>query len=296
MMNWRLSNVRSQKGRVAIVTGANAGLGFETALGLAQLGATIVLASRNMKRLERAKADILTSCPAADLVCMALDLGDLASVQAFAAEFMGRYERLDLLINNAGIMMTPYHLTVDGFESQLAVNYIGHFALTNHLLPLLNGTNGARIVTLSSLAHRWWKIQLDDLHFEQGYDARNAYGQSKLACLMFAYELSRRLERARSGVLSLAAHPGFSNTSLFRDMPKFMQFVVPLVTQSAGAGALPTLYAALGEDIAGGDYCGPSGYKQYWGAPAKVGSSKASRDETMADKLWRQTEKLTLSV
>ena len=291
-MTWNLCDVPSQKGRVAIVTGANAGLGYETALALARLGVKTVLASRNEERLQAAAHKIKTSCPQAELLCLPLDLGELSSVRDFAARFQQNHDRLDLLINNAGIMMTPFQLTPDGFESQLAVNYIGHFALTELLLPLLDGTPGARVVSLSSLAHHWWKIQFEDLHFANGYDARKAYGQSKLACLMFGYELARRLDKAGSSTLSVAAHPGFSQTSLFRDMPKVMQLMVPLVTQSAQAGALPTLYAALGRDIKGGDYCGPSGYKQYWGRPVKVHSSKASLESAPAKKLWETTRDL----
>ena len=291
-MGWSLRKAPSLQGKVGIVTGANAGLGFETSLALARLGAKVILASRNVERLEQARTKILEISPDADLLCLPLDLGELSSVRNFSADFLQSHDRLDFLINNAGIMMTPCQLTRDGFEGQLAVNYIGHFALTNLLLPLLNATDGARIVSVSSLAHSWWKIQFEDLHFKTSYDAKKAYGQSKLACLMFAFELARRLKRQRRGTLSVAAHPGFSNTSLFRDLPGFMRFALPLVSQSAQAGALPTLYAALGDDIKTGDYCGPSGYKQYWGPPAKVGSSKASRDASVAEQLWQQTEKL----
>ena len=291
-MIWKLREAPSQKGRVAIVTGANAGIGFETALALARLDAKVVLASRNMARLEQAAEKIRDECGGVDLSCVELDLGDLASVRSFAADFLRNHQRLDLLINNAGIMMTPFRLTEDGFEEQLAVNYIGHFALGDLLLPLLNATDGARIVSVSSLAHHWWKIQLDDLHFASGYDARKAYGQSKLACLMFSNELQRRLKQAGEGTLSVAAHPGFSYTSLFRDISKFKQLLLPLVTQSAYAGALPTLYAALGDDIEGGDYCGPSGFRQYWGPPAKVSASNASQDRIVARQLWEKTEKL----
>ena len=294
-MSWNFSTARSQKGRVAIVTGANTGLGFATASGLARLGAKVVLASRSEQRLKNAAAKIRSSYPDANLVCQTLDLGDLSTVRAFAEQFSQEHDRLDLLINNAGIMMSPYQLTTDGFEHQLAVNYIGHFALTDLLLPLMNETShntpsGARIVTLSSLAHSWWKIQFEDLHFKRAYNARRAYGQSKLACLMFSYELARRLAGAGHKTLSVAAHPGLSNTSLFRDMPQIARFVMPLVTQTARAGALPTLYAALGEDIKSGDYCGPSGFTQYWGLPGKVTSSRASRDENRAAQLWEETQ------
>ncbi len=291
-MSWDFSTADKQKGRVAIVTGANTGLGFATASGLARLGAKVILASRSEQRLDQAASKIRALYPQADLLCLQIDLGDLSSVQVFAEAFLRTHDRLDLLINNAGIMMTPYQLTPDGFERQLAVNYIGHFALTNQLLPLMNATSNARIVTLSSLAHNWWKIQLDDLHFTRGYTARRAYGQSKLACLMFSYELARRLLQTGSQTRSVAAHPGFASTSLFRDMPKIARSLMPLVTQSARAGALSTLYAALGEDIKTGDYCGPSGFTQYWGPPARVFSSKASKDQYVASQLWDATMRM----
>ncbi len=291
-MSWNFSTQNRQEGRVAIVTGANAGLGFATAVGVARLGARVVLASRNSQRLAQAASKIRKLHPEADLLCQVVDLGDLSSVRGFADMFLQTHDRLDLLINNAGIMMTPYQLTADGFERQLAVNYIGHFALTNQLLPLINETDKARIVTLSSLAHNWWKIQLDDLHFARGYTARRAYGQSKLACLMFSYELARRLLRQGHQTLCVAAHPGLSNTSLFRDMPRIARLLMPMVTQSARAGALPALYGALGDDIQSGDYCGPSGVTQYWGPPGKVFSSIASKDEHVAARLWDQTSEM----
>ena len=291
-MSWHFSMANSQRGRVAIVTGANTGIGFETAQGLARLGARVILASRDIGRLERAAKRIKATNGDADLLCIPLDLSDLSSVRTFAHHILQSHDQLDLLINNAGIMMTPYQLTPDGFESQLAVNYIGHFALTGLLLPLINATSGARIVTLSSLAHNWWKIQLEDLHFKRGYNTRRAYGQSKLACLMFSYELARRLKASGSNTLSVAAHPGLSNTSLFRDIPLIARHVMPLISQTARAGALPTLYAALGGDIEAGDYCGPCGFTQYWGLPGKATSSKASKDHKMAANLWEETAKM----
>ena len=192
-MSWNLKHAPMQTGRIAIVTGANIGLGFETALALAGKGITVVLACRNSAKAEAAKAAILALHPKAKVKCMALDLGSLKSVRAFAAAYRKRHTRLDLLINNAGIMMPPFSLSEDGFESQLASNYLGHFALTGLLLPLIVKTPGSRIVSLSSLAHRWSGIRFHDLNATRRYDKRLAYGQSKLACLMFAYELQRRL-------------------------------------------------------------------------------------------------------
>jgi NAD(P)-dependent dehydrogenase (short-subunit alcohol dehydrogenase family) len=295
-MPWTLQNAPDQTGRLAIVTGANAGLGWETALALAGKGCAVVLACRSLVNAEAAKARIAARYPAAILECMVLDLCDLASVRAFTKQFAKRHTTLDLLINNAGVMMPPYSLSKDGFESQLAANYLGHFALTGQLLPLLTQTPGSRVVSLSSLAHRWSGIRFDDLHFKKGYNKRLAYGQSKLACLMFAYELQRRLKRAGHATLSVAAHPGVSATSLFRHLPGPVALFTPLVAlvfQSAKGGALPTLYAALGDDIAGGDYCGPGFPGEMRGAPVKVGSNRRSRNEDDAARLWVESEKLT---
>ncbi len=295
-MTWTLQQAPTQSGRVAIVTGANIGLGFEVALALAARNCSVVMACRNLDKAEAAKARILARHPGATLECMALDLASLQSVRAFAAAFDKRFRRLDLLINNAGIMMPPYALSVDGFESQLAANYLGHFALTGLLLPCIVQTPASRIVSLSSLAHRWGGIQFDDPQFTHGYDKRRAYGQSKLACLMFAYELQRRLARQGYRTLSVAAHPGISATNLFQHLPAVVHPFAPLmglVFNTAAGGALPVLYAALGEDIAGGDYCGPQSLRQMRGAPGKVGSNRASRDEAAAARLWALSQDWT---
>jgi len=201
---------------------------------------------------------------------MALDLASLKSVRKSAAAYKRRHAKLDLLINNAGIMMPPYSLSEDGFESQLAANYVGHFALTGLLLPAIIKTPRSRIVSLSSLAHQWSGIRFEDLQFERRYDKRLAYRQSKLACLMFAYELQRRLKRAGHTRLSVAAHPGVSSTNLFQHLPSIVNLFAPLtalVFQSAQGGAQPTLYAALGDDIQGGDYCGPQSMGEMRGDP-----------------------------
>lgn len=217
----------------------------------------------------------------------------LKSVRKFAAQFGKTHAQLDLLINNAGIMMPPYALSEDGFESQLAANYLGHFALTGLLLPVLRKTPGSRVVSLSSLAHNWGGIRFDDPNFKKGYDKRAAYGQSKLACLMFVYELQRRLQKAGIQTLSVAAHPGVSATNLGQHFPRVLSVFFPLVGQSAAQGALPTLYAALGDDVNGGDYCGPRSMHQMRGAPVKVSSNRASQDEAAATRLWELSEKLT---
>ncbi len=292
-MSWTIQAAASQNGHLAIVTGANTGLGYDTALALAGKGCAVVLACRNMDKARKARLEILKPFPKATIECLSLDLSSQQSVRAFVTAFTENYDKLDLLINNAGIMMPPFSLSEDGFESQLAANYLGHFALTGLLLPLLTRTPNSRIVSLSSLAHNWGGIRFDDINFARGYNKRAAYGQSKLACLMFAYELNRRLRATGSKTLSVAAHPGVAATNLAQHFPRFMSALFPLVGQSAANGALPTLYAALGEDIEGGDYCGPQSLQQMRGAPIKVGSNKASRDEAAAARLWALSEQLT---
>ena len=292
-MAWSMQQVGSQSGRVAIVTGANIGLGYDTALALAAKGCSVVLACRSLEKAQASKGLMLAQYPQAEVQCMELDLMRLKSVKAFATKFIKSHDRLDLLINNAGIMMPPYALSEDGFESQFAANYLGHFALTGHLLALLTNTPQSRVVSLSSLAHQWGRIRLEDPNFQTGYNKREAYGQSKLACLMFAYEFNRRLQASGKSTLSVAAHPGIAATNLAQHFPKFLGAFFPIFGQSAAAGCLPTLYAALGADIVGGDFCGPHALGQMRGAPVKVGSNRASRDEAVAAQLWTLSEKLT---
>ena len=292
-MTWTLASSPSQQGRIAIVTGSNVGLGYDTALALACKGCDVVLACRNLDKAEAAKSQILALYPKSNIECLNLDLSSLKSIRSFAKVFAKQHTTLDLLINNAGIMMPPFALSEDGFESQIAANYLGHFALTGLLLPLLSKTSGSRIVSLSSLAHRWGTNTFDDINSKARYSKRLAYGNSKLACLMFSYELNRRLGAVGSKTIAVAAHPGVAATNLAQHFPKLMAMFFPLVGQSSAAGALPTLYAALGEDIEGGDFCGPSGWRQMRGTPERVRSSRASRDETAAKKLWELSEQLT---
>jgi NAD(P)-dependent dehydrogenase (short-subunit alcohol dehydrogenase family) len=292
-MSWTIHDAEDQSGSIAIVTGANIGLGFDTALELARKNCHVVLACRNLVKSEHAKQEILRQLPAALVECIALDLNSLKSVRKFVDSYSKKHDRLDLLINNAGIMMPPYALSEDGFESQLATNYLGHFALTGLLLPLLRKSPQSRVVSLSSLAHKWVGFRFDDPHFKRGYSKRSAYGQSKLACLMYAYELDRRLRANGLDTLSVAAHPGVSATNLAQNFPKILTALFPLVGQSSAAGALPTLYAALGEDIKGGDYCGPRSLGEMRGAPVKVGSNRASRNQADAKRLWEMSENMT---
>ncbi|HET8829782.1 MAG TPA: oxidoreductase, partial [Pelobium sp.] len=231
--------------------------------------------------------------PDAVIDVLELDLSSQKSVKAFADLVKQDYNRLDLLINNAGIMMTPYQKTEDGFENQLATNYLGHFALTGYLLSLLKNTENARVINLSSLAHRWSSIRFNDLNFEDGYDKRKAYGQSKLACLMFSYELDRRLKASGSFAISVAAHPGISNTNLFKSIPVFLNWLSAVLGQPVENGAKPILYAALSSELSGGEYVGPRGFKEWQGAPTIVNSSEESKDIDDANKLWTLSEKLT---
>ncbi|CAN0060554.1 unnamed protein product [Chrysoparadoxa australica] len=291
-----LNKIPSQKGKLAIVTGANVGLGFETALALAKKDIEIVLACRNMNKASKAKAQIKKVYPDAKLKCLELDLSKLDSVHAFAKQFHIHYKQLDLLINNAGIMMTPYEKTVNGFEGQLAANYLGHFLLTSLMLDTLEKTEGSRTIMLSSLAHRKRTIQFDDLHFEKEYDPSAAYGQSKLACLMFAYELDKRLKANKYQTKSLAVHPGVTLTNLISHFNPFIKliakFIDPLLFASTKKAALPTLRGALDPDIQGGEYIGPGGFREFKGPPVIVGSNKISKDPKARKKLWDLSEKL----
>ncbi|MDY0344403.1 MAG: oxidoreductase [Lentimicrobium sp.] len=297
-MSFNINEIPPQSGRIAIVTGANDGLGFQTTLALSKTGIKVVMACRNLEKGDKAREKIIRQAPEANLELMQLDLSKFSSVRAFAEEYKQKHEPLDLLINNAGIMIPPYELTEDGFESQLGVNYLGHFLLTGLLLPLLEKTPGSRVVSLSSNAHKNGKIHFDDLNFKKKYSAFAAYSQSKLACLMFSKELQRRLEKSGSRVLSVAAHPGMSDTNLFKHVPKFVttifgRLIRSLMVQTPADGAKPTLYAALGNDIQGGDYIGPDGWQEWKGEPVKVKGTKLSDDKEVARKLWVESENMT---
>ena len=294
--HWTPNDAESLEGKRAVVTGANTGLGFETTKALAKKGAEVIMACRNMDKAAKAKAQILQEIPRSKLTTMEIDLASFESVRKFAAKFNLEYSSLDLLINNAGVMMPPYELTDDGFELQFHANYLGHFLLTGLLLRKLEAAPAARVISLSSLAHEWGDIYFHDLNFKDNYDKRKSYGQSKLACLMFAYELERRLRKANSSVLSLAAHPGISDTELSRYLPKLIRFISPLImplfAQSARKGAQPTVRAAMDLSLTGGTYVGPNGKGEYKGNPVVVDSSLNSKDEEKAERLWSVSEKL----
>lgn len=293
MNEWSIDQVPSQRGKVAIVTGANSGLGFETTLGLVSKGFQVIMACRDMAKAKDANGRILELYPAAKVEAMSVDLSSLGEVRKFAEQFQRSFTSLDLLINNAGIMMSPYKETADGFENQFATNYIGHFALTGLLLPLLSSTPGARVVTLSSLSYKWAEIQFDDLHFRKKYSRTKAYGQSKRACLIFAFELQRRLSAVGSPTRSLAAHPGLSKTNLDQYFPSLIRPLGGIFLQSARKGALPTLYAALAEDLYGGEFIGPDGFQQMRGNPAKVSADEYSMNKEIARRLWKASEEMT---
>lgn len=283
----------SQQGKVAVITGANSGIGYETALGLARKDIEVILACRNMQKGEEAKCQITLRYPAARVVTMQVDVSSLRSVREFAQQFQKRYDRLDLLINNAGIMMSPYKVTEDGFENQLATNYLGHFALTGLLLRSLTTIPGSRVVTLTSLSYKWARIAFDDLQARNGYGRRKAYGQSKRACLIFAYELQRRLREAGHPTISIAAHPGLSKTNLDQYFPALIRPLGSLFLQPASKGARCVLYAALDEGLTGGEFIGPDGFQGIRGYPARIRSDEYSMDEQVADRLWEASEELT---
>lgn len=297
MTDFRLDNFGSQKGRIAVVTGANTGLGYATSKALAGTGMKVIMACRNLEKAITARNMILKEHPDADLRIMLVDLLKLASVRDFAKEYLNRFDHLDLLINNAGIMIPPYMKTEDGFESQMGVNYFAHFLLTGLLFDTIGKTPGSRIVALSSIAHKRARINFDDLHWEKRYSALKAYGQSKVACLIFAFELNRRIKKAGIGTLAVAAHPGISFTELIRHVPRSLMFMVrPLANtfaQSPEKGALPTLYAALAPDVKGGEYYGPQGFGEWTGNPGRAKYSDLSKDKDLAGKLWQISEKLT---
>jgi NAD(P)-dependent dehydrogenase (short-subunit alcohol dehydrogenase family) len=290
---WTVQNMGDQTGRTAVVTGANAGIGFETAKALAEKGAKVVLACRNAEKGRRAVERIAETVEGGRAEFAELDLSRLESVQAFATRFKEENDRLDILVNNAGVMMPPYGKTVDGFEIQFGVNHLGHFALTGWLLPLLRKTPGARIVTVSSAAHNWGEVDFDDLSWEtRQYKKMAAYGQSKLANLMFTYELQRRLAAAGADTLALASHPGWTATDLQRHTRSFRLFN-PLFAMKPWQGALPTLFAATASEARGGEYYGPDGWMEMKGYPKVVASNEASRDRAAAGRLFDVSEELT---
>ncbi len=297
---WTADDIPDLTGKVAVVTGANSGIGFEAAKELARRGAETILACRSPERGKVALDALRAEIPEAKAELMALDLASLASVEQFATEFAERSSRLDLLINNAGIMAVPWGQTEDGFELQNGTNHLGHFALTGRLLDVLLATPGARVVNVSSVGHRRGKIDFDNFLYEGGdYGPWRAYFRSKLLNLLFTYELQRRFEAAELEASSLAAHPGGSATNLGAASVRppgtgwLFGLVNTLLAQSAAMGALPTLRAAVDPEAAGGQYYGPSGFYETRGHPVVVSSIPASHDEEVARWAWATSEELT---
>ncbi len=300
--SWTADDLPDLSGKTIVVTGGNSGIGYEAAIQFARKRARVVLACRNMDKAHAAAERIAALAPGASVEAMALDLSSLTSVRSFADAFKGRNRTLHVLCNNAGVMALPYCRTADGFEMQFGTNHLGHFALTGLLLDRLLAADGARVVTVSSSAHRMGQIRFDDLQSEHGYGKWRAYGQSKLANLLFAFELQRRIEAAGAKLISVACHPGYAATNLQAMGPRMsgsammetlMGLGNRLFAQSAAMGALPTLYAATAPDLRGGEYIGPDGLGEMWGHPAKVDCSAAAHDTAAAARLWQISEQLT---
>ncbi|KQH81176.1 short-chain dehydrogenase [Mycobacterium gordonae] len=293
MTKWTAADIPDQTGRTAVVTGANTGLGLETATALAAHGARVVLAVRNLGKGKQAVDRITTATPGADVSLQELDLGSLASVREAAAQLRATHDRIDLLINNAGVMYPPKSTTADGFEMQFGTNHLGHFALTGLLLDRLLPVPGSRVVTVSSVGHRIRAaIHFDDLQWERSYSRVGAYGQSKLANLLFTYELQRRLA-PHGTTIAVAAHPGVSDTELTRHLPTLIGLLGKPFFQPAELGALPTLRAAADPGVQGGQYYGPDGFQEVRGYPKLVASSAQSHDVELQRRLWAVSEELT---
>jgi NAD(P)-dependent dehydrogenase (short-subunit alcohol dehydrogenase family) len=284
----------SQEGRIFLVTGGTSGIGYESAKALVAKGARVVIAANNPDRGKEVVATIRQETPDAQVQFEAFDLSDLASVRALGEHLKETLPRLDGLINNAGIMEPPKRGTSkDGFEMQLAVNYLGHFALTAEVLPLLQKANAPRVVTLSSIAAARGKIHFEDMQFEKSYDPADAYQQSKLACLMFALELQRRSDTAGWGLQSIASHPGVARTNLQANAGAVRRSLMRLVLQPAARGALPTLYAVTAQDARGGSYYGPTGFMEMRGSLGRAAIPEAAKDAKAAAQLWTISEELT---
>jgi NAD(P)-dependent dehydrogenase (short-subunit alcohol dehydrogenase family) len=292
-MAWTALDIPDQTGRTALITGSSSGIGLEAAKVLTLRGANVVLACRNRSKAEAAAQQIRGAVEFVDL-----DLASLASVREAAEDVSSRYDHLDLLINNAGVMIPPYQRTADGFELQFGTNHLGHFAFTGLVLPLLLPVTGSRVVTVSSNGHRMGNptIRFDDLNWERGYRRVAAYGMSKLANLLFTYELQRRLAAAGTPTIAAAAHPGGARTELSRHTPlaiRAFQPVVNLMSQGADMGALPMLRAGTDLDVHGGEYYGPGNRREWTGYPKRVESSPASHDEALQRRLWTVSTELT---
>ena len=299
---WTASDIPDQRDRVAVVTGANSGLGFQTARALAGKGATVVMACRDQRKGADALGRINDEHPTATVELVELDLADLASVRKAANDVLARHDRIDVLINNAGVMAIPRRTTADGFEMQFGTNHLGHFALTGLLIGRLLESTGSRVVNVSSGAHRWGRMNFDDLQGERRYRKWRAYGQSKLSNLLFTRELQRRLAAKGAPTAAFAAHPGYAATHLqavgpemsgSRLQARVMRFGNRLFSQTDVMGALGQLYAATSPDAVAGEYYGPDSFFGFQGYPAKASTSKAARNDADARRLWNVSEGLT---
>ncbi len=299
---WTADDMPDLSGKTIVVTGGNSGIGYEAALEFARKRAEVILACRDLGKARTAATQITASSSGAKVSVMELDLANLASVRGFSDAFHLEHPALHVLVNNAGVMAIPYRQTADGFEMQFGTNHLGHFALTGLLLDRLVATEGARVVNVSSGAHRFGSIHFDDLQWKQNYRKWRAYGQSKLANLLFTFELQRRADAAGKKLLSVACHPGYAATNLQAVGPKMMgssmaEYLMDLgnraFAQSAAMGALPTEYAAVAPDVHGGEYIGPDGVGEFWGHPKRVPCSAAAKDTAAAAKLWEVSEQLT---
>ncbi|MFZ2286081.1 MAG: oxidoreductase [Bacteroidales bacterium] len=298
MTKWTIEQIGDLKGKRIIVTGGASGIGLAATSVLAAKGADLFIGVRTIEKGEKAAAMIREMHPDASVTVLHLDLGDLESVRKFASEFSGRFDRLDTLINNAGVMVPPYSKTKDGFELQFGTNHLGHFALTAHLLPLLTATPQSRIVTVSSLAARKAEIHFTNLDGLKGYNPMTFYRQSKLANLLFAVELQHRLERAGAGTISVGCHPGISVTNLLsrgsgREIVAVVKWLMGVVAQPAAKGALPMLYAATHPGLRGGEYIGPDGPGNTKGYPALNNDPQRLFNQELANQLWDISEELT---
>lgn len=296
---WTFSDMPDLTGKTIVVTGGNSGLGFEAVKAFAGKNAEVILASRSIEKGETAKEEIMAEYPNAQITVKQLNLADLSSIHEFADQFKKGNKKLDILLNNAGVMWCPYSKTQDGFELQMGTNHLGHFALTGLLLDLLKTTKDSRVVTVSSLGHRNARLDVDQILFdESNYDPRMAYFNSKLANLFFTYELQRKFEAHDLDIISVAAHPGGSATNLARHVEKDMRFrllkpLFLLLAQSAKKGTLPEVRASVDADVKGGEYYGPRGFNEMGGLPVRVESTSASHDLEDAKKLWSVSEQLT---
>ena len=296
--NWTTANIPDLKGKVIIVTGGNSGLGYESVKAFAEKGAEVILTSRSAEKGEAAKNSI--GKVNGKIVVMQLDLMDFSSIKSFAENILKKYNRLDVLLNNAGIMTTPYFLTKDGIEAQNGTNHFGHFALTGRLFELIKNTPGSRVVNVSSMAHKQGTMDFDNLLFEKGkgYSPIKSYGRSKLLNLLFTYELQRKMEASGIKSIAIAAHPGVSNTNLFQYLENKMIFKIfkPLMSpfiQSQDMGALPQIRASVDVNVKGGEYYGPDGFNEMKGFPVIVKSNAASHNLEDANKLLEVSEKIT---